>query len=53
MRGAAVKAGEHTLVYEYHPRSFQVGALVSLGSIVVWVGLIGWSALVKRKSVGD
>src|SRR5205823_1335456 len=31
MRGAAVPAGEHTLVYTYDPVSFRVGAIVSIG----------------------
>jgi hypothetical protein len=35
MRGAAVEAGTHRLVYSYRPRSFRVGCVVSL------VGLAG------------
>ena len=31
MRGAAVPAGKHTLVYTYEPESFRIGAIVSLG----------------------
>jgi hypothetical protein len=45
MRGAAVAAGRHTLVYSYHPASFRIGLVVSglgLGAL----GLLGlWSAL--------
>jgi len=44
MRGAAVPAGEHTLVYTYEPGSFRIGAIVSaMGAIVLlalaWRGL--------------
>ncbi len=35
MRGAALPSGEHTLVYTYEPRSFYVGGMISLASIVV------------------
>lgn len=42
MRGAAVPAGEHTLVYTYEPGSFRIGAIVSLvGAIVVLI--LTWS----------
>src|SRR5579883_3657818 len=43
MRGAAVPAGQHTLVYTYEPLSFRVGAIVSIGGLIVLVGLV-WSA---------
>jgi hypothetical protein len=33
MRGAAVPAGNHRLVYTYAPRSFNVGGLISLASM--------------------
>jgi hypothetical protein len=42
MRGAAVPAGEHALVYTYRPDSFRIGALVSAAGGVVWVAL-AWS----------
>jgi hypothetical protein len=43
MRGAAVKAEKHRLVYTYEPRSFRVGAAVSLGGLVVLAGFSAWS----------
>jgi hypothetical protein len=43
MRGAAVEAGSHRLVYTYEPRSFQVGIALSLTSIIFLVGFVGWS----------
>jgi hypothetical protein len=43
MRGAAVKAGKHRLVYTYEPLSFQVGGIVSLGAMVVLGFVLVWS----------
>ena len=43
MRGAAVPAGKHHLVYTYEPRSFQVGAAISVAGLVVLVGFTAWS----------
>jgi hypothetical protein len=39
MRGAAVKAGRHRLVYTYEPRSFYMGRWVSAGSLVALAAL--------------
>ncbi len=41
MRGAAVSAGRHRLVYNYAPRSFRIGRLVSLAglSALLFLGL--------------
>ena len=41
MRGAAVPAGEHTLVYTYEPQSFRVGAIVSGAGLIALLALIG------------
>jgi hypothetical protein len=43
MRGAAVPAGEYTLVYTYQPLSFRVGAIVSAAG---WIALmmLAWSS---------
>lgn len=43
MRGAAVQPGSHRLVYTYEPRSFRIGAVLTLLSIVGLVGFVGWS----------
>jgi len=48
MRGAAVESGKHTLIYEYHPRSFAVGKVVSLVGLVGLVMMIGWAARSRR-----
>jgi hypothetical protein len=41
MRGAAVSAGTHTLVYTYEPRSFRVGAVVSGAGLIALLALAG------------
>jgi hypothetical protein len=41
MRGAAVSAGRHRLVYEYHPRSFRYGMVLSAAGLVI-LGLYTW-----------
>ncbi len=43
MRGAAVPAGEHVLVYTYRPRSFRVGAVVSVAGLAALLALVGTS----------
>jgi hypothetical protein len=43
MRGAAVPAGRHTLVYTYEPNSFRIGAIISaVGGILLLA--LAWSA---------
>ncbi len=43
MRGAALPAGEHMLVYTYEPGSFWIGAIVSLAGATVLLAL-AWSS---------
>jgi hypothetical protein len=43
MRGAAVPAGEHTLVYTYEPLSFRLGAIGSSAGLIVLLAL-AWSS---------
>ncbi len=40
MRGAAVPAGEHTLLYTYEPASFRIGAVISAASLIVTLCLL-------------
>ena len=47
MRGATVGSGRHRLVYRYEPKSFWVGAVISLSGIVF---LLGGSFAVFRHS---
>jgi hypothetical protein len=43
MRGAAVRAGRHVLVYTYDPSSFAVGGTLSITGLVVLFGLVPWA----------
>jgi hypothetical protein len=43
MRGAAVGAGVHRLVYTYEPQSLRVGAALSVAGMAALVGLGFWS----------
>jgi hypothetical protein len=43
MRGAAVKAGRHTLVYTYDPDSFRVGAALSIAGLCALAALVPWA----------
>jgi uncharacterized membrane protein YfhO len=42
MRGAAVPAGQHTLVYTYEPASFRIGAIISTAGLIALVALAGF-----------
>jgi hypothetical protein len=44
MRGAAVPAGDHTLIYTYEPDSFRIGAIVSLAGVIALMILARSSA---------
>ncbi len=66
MKGAAVTAGKHHLVYTYDPQSFRVGKIISLLGLVVMVlaGVVctlrpvdqvvaGWNHSALRRSVDE
>ncbi|MGH9016042.1 MAG: YfhO family protein [Acidimicrobiia bacterium] len=40
LMGVFVPKGEHEVTLEYRPRSFRVGSVISLGALVVLVGLL-------------
>ena len=44
MRGAALEAGKHHLVYTYEPASFYVGLWISAGGLIAFgiLGLVFW-----------
>jgi hypothetical protein len=46
MRGAAVPAGKHRLVYTYRPRSFRVGLVVSIAGLAA-LSLLGLMCLFR------
>ncbi len=54
MRGAAVESGKHTLVYEYHPRSFAVGKVFSAAGFagLVMTGLWATWSSCRRQNEG-
>ena len=43
MRGAAVREGEHTLVYVYDPWSLRIGAAVTLLGMAAVPGSCSWA----------
>src|SRR5262249_54359406 len=43
MRGTAVPAGKHTLIYTYEPDSFRIGAVVSFAGAILLLILAGSS----------
>ena len=43
MRGAAVKAGRHTLAYTYNPASFRIGAGLSIVGLLALIALVPWA----------
>jgi hypothetical protein len=52
MRGAAVAAGRHTLVYTYRPASFRTGLVVSALGLAGLCALVLWSALAPHSPAG-
>jgi hypothetical protein len=59
MRGAALDAGRHTLVYEYWPRSFLVGLVLSAIGLLGLAGSLVWAvrgqtaSLEKDRGIGE
>jgi len=49
MRGAAVPAKAHRLVYTYEPESFRLGAALSAAGLVALAALAAWSALGRSR----
>ncbi|MGO9846361.1 MAG: YfhO family protein [Methylocella sp.] len=49
MRGAAVRAGVHRLVYTYEPSSFRIGLIVSLAGAIVLLALVWSPASVRSR----
>lgn len=44
MRGVALTAGTHRLVFRYEPLSFRLGALLSLAGFAAWLALAVWAS---------
>jgi len=47
-RAVALAAGEHTVVFEYAPLSFRLGAWISLGALLLLAAFLGASQLRRR-----
>ena len=50
VRGVELGPGEHTVVFEYRPLSFRVGALLSAVALAVLAALAGLGALARRSA---
>ena len=51
-RGVFLPAGSHRVVFEYRPRSFVLGALISGASALVCLALALWDPLRARRAAG-
>lgn len=51
MRGAAVEAGTHKLVYSYEPASFRIGLIVSVIGLAATVGLAAFASRRPRSAL--
>jgi hypothetical protein len=49
MRGAAVTAGRHNLVYTYDPASFRIGAILSITGVLVAALLVPWTQAAQNR----
>ena len=49
-RAVRVPAGDHSVVFEYSPRSFEVGLWVSIVSVVASVGVLGFAGIRRRRA---
>ena len=52
LRAIPLTAGRHGLVVEYNPGYFQVGALISALSLVLWFCVLLWLVRTGRRSAG-
>jgi hypothetical protein len=48
MRGAAVKAGRHALVYAYDPASFRIGLALSIVGLLLLAALVPWARSARQ-----
>ncbi len=52
-RGIELDAGEHEVVFDYKPRSWQLGKQISLASVAAWVVLVGATFYWKKNEQED
>ena len=48
MRGVALPAGTHRLVFRYEPPSLRLGIALSLAGLAAWLALVAWSSRPSR-----
>lgn len=48
LRAIPLRAGENSIQTFYHPKSFRVGLLISILSIIVWLGCLFWRNSQKK-----
>lgn len=53
MRGVALEAGPHRMVFTYEPRSVQVGAAMSLAGLVGLLGAAAWAWRGQRRGAAS
>jgi uncharacterized membrane protein YfhO len=51
-RAVRVPPGEHSVVFEYSPRSLKAGLAISLISAIVCLGLLGFTGVRRRRLGG-
>jgi hypothetical protein len=52
MRGAAVTSGTHRLVYTYEPRSFRVGAMISIAGLAM-LAILSFALMIRPPLPGS
>jgi hypothetical protein len=52
-QAVAVTAGEHTIVFDYRPRSFRLGLWISSGMLLAWLAATLWTGLGGRMRRDD
>ena len=50
LRGIRVPAGRHLVKFEYQPKMFYAGAVVSALSLVALAGVLAWSSMKSRRA---
>ncbi len=52
-RGLALDAGDYEVVFEYQPRSWQLGKQISLAAVAAWVALIGATFMLPKRKLEE
>ena len=49
LRAVPLAAGRHRLRIEYSPKAFRVGKWVSIVSLIIYAGFLGWHLRQRKK----